>query len=207
MILNGISGQTLYDNFLLLTYNLIWTALPIFASGIFDKDVEIEDCLEFPELYKVGQNKEYYNVWLFIVWMSNALFQSIILFYVAYFCTGFMMMDGGRTLTDRQFGVLLMGIVYLVANIKVFMETKTWNIIHFAAYIFTILIYPAIVSVYHTTAKWMDYNYDAPLFNELRNELNKYYFDFFDMSKSPFLWLLLFLTIMLTLIKDLGWKS
>ena len=39
----------------------IFTALPPFAIGLFDRNVSVESMQKFPQLYRHSQNAEYFN--------------------------------------------------------------------------------------------------------------------------------------------------
>lgn len=49
--LNMYSGTALYDSWLIMSYNVAWTALPIVVLGIFDKDIPCDFVHKFPRLY------------------------------------------------------------------------------------------------------------------------------------------------------------
>lgn len=56
---NAFTGTSLYENFSLSTFNLIFTSLPIIFFAMFDRDVNDDHAISFPELYTYGQ-KDYY---------------------------------------------------------------------------------------------------------------------------------------------------
>jgi magnesium-transporting ATPase (P-type) len=37
--INGYSGQTIYDDYYITCYNMVFTALPLAAKAIYDQDV------------------------------------------------------------------------------------------------------------------------------------------------------------------------
>lgn len=57
--INGYSGQTIYDDYYITCYNMVFTALPLAAKAIYDQDVNpILDGSQFrsmlTKLYYVG---------------------------------------------------------------------------------------------------------------------------------------------------------
>ena len=50
-------GMTLLFYFILQ----VFTALPPFAIGLFDRNVSVESMQKFPQLYRHSQNAEYFN--------------------------------------------------------------------------------------------------------------------------------------------------
>jgi phospholipid-transporting ATPase len=70
------SGQTLVDSWVLTLYNMIFTLLPPFVMGLFEKDVEEKVLLEKPEFFKQMQNEHVLNGWTFSVWIFQALYHA-----------------------------------------------------------------------------------------------------------------------------------
>ncbi|KAI4538817.1 hypothetical protein MG293_011084 [Ovis ammon polii] len=78
---NGFSGQILFERWCIGLYNVIFTALPPFTLGIFERSCSQESMLRFPQLYKVTQNAEGFNTRVFWGHCINALVHSLILFW------------------------------------------------------------------------------------------------------------------------------
>lgn len=78
---NMYSGTALYDSWLLLSYNVALTALPIVILGSVDKDLEPEDILSNPSLYQDGIYSRLFNAKIFIKWTFKAIYQSLFIFY------------------------------------------------------------------------------------------------------------------------------
>ncbi|XP_010784117.1 phospholipid-transporting ATPase IB-like [Notothenia coriiceps] len=78
---NGFSGQILFERWCIGLYNVIFTALPPFTLGIFDRPCSQQNMLRFPQLYRITQNAEGFNTKVFWGTCINALIHSIILFW------------------------------------------------------------------------------------------------------------------------------
>jgi phospholipid-transporting ATPase len=59
--INGYSGQTIYDDYYITCYNMVFTALPLTAKAIYDQDINPSKDLDgpkyrslLPKLYYVG---------------------------------------------------------------------------------------------------------------------------------------------------------
>ncbi|TTD18128.1 Phospholipid-transporting ATPase ID [Bagarius yarrelli] len=52
----GFSAQTVYDQYFITLYNIVYTSLPVLAMGIFDQDVPEQRSLEYPKLYESQSN-------------------------------------------------------------------------------------------------------------------------------------------------------
>uniref|UniRef100_A0AAZ3P3T3 Phospholipid-transporting ATPase n=1 Tax=Oncorhynchus tshawytscha TaxID=74940 RepID=A0AAZ3P3T3_ONCTS len=80
---NGFSGQILFERWCIGLYNVIFTALPPFTLGIFDRPCSQQNMLRFPQLYSITQNAEGFNTKFshLAVWGSMILW---VLFFTVY---------------------------------------------------------------------------------------------------------------------------
>ncbi|XP_055677625.1 probable phospholipid-transporting ATPase IA [Lutzomyia longipalpis] len=83
-IYSGWSGQILFERWTIGLYNVVFTALPPFAMGIFDKVCSAEIMIKYPALY-TSQNAQLLNVRVFWVWIGNAVLHSIFLYWMPMF--------------------------------------------------------------------------------------------------------------------------
>ncbi|KAI7869217.1 hypothetical protein BDF14DRAFT_1874354 [Spinellus fusiger] len=67
---NGFSGSTLYESWTMSCFNVIFTFLPPLA---IDK---------YPQMYMLGQTNEFFNQKKFWGWFLNAVYHSLILFFM-----------------------------------------------------------------------------------------------------------------------------
>ncbi|XP_013928112.1 PREDICTED: phospholipid-transporting ATPase IB [Thamnophis sirtalis] len=58
---NGFSGQILFERWCIGLYNVMFTALPPFTLGIFERSCSQDNMLRFPQLYKITQNADGFN--------------------------------------------------------------------------------------------------------------------------------------------------
>jgi phospholipid-transporting ATPase len=80
---NNFSGMTLFETWSSVSsYNVIWTLLPPLAIGIFDQYVSARMLDRYPQMYKSGQSGAFYNHKIFIGWILNSFFHSLMLFYL-----------------------------------------------------------------------------------------------------------------------------
>lgn len=112
-IYSGWSGQILFERWTIGLYNVVFTALPPFAMGMFDKVCSAEVMLKYPLLYQPSQNAQLLNVRVFWVWIMNAVMHSLILFWMP------MLLYGTEIVwtNGRNGGYLVMGnMVYTVSR-------------------------------------------------------------------------------------------
>ncbi|KAI7861361.1 hypothetical protein BDF14DRAFT_1904539 [Spinellus fusiger] len=79
---NGFSGSTLYESWTMSCFNVIFTFLPPLAIGIFDQFVSARMLDKYPQMYMLGQTNEFFNQKKFWGWFLNAVYHSLILFFM-----------------------------------------------------------------------------------------------------------------------------
>ncbi|KAI9268801.1 hypothetical protein BY458DRAFT_533795 [Sporodiniella umbellata] len=88
---NGFSGSTLYESWTMSCFNVIFTFLPPLSIGIFDQFVSARMLDKYPQMYMLGQTNEFFNQKKFWGWFFNAVFHSLVLFFIA---VGGLSIDG-----------------------------------------------------------------------------------------------------------------
>jgi phospholipid-translocating ATPase len=78
---NGYSGTSLYENWSLTVFNILFTSLAVIIPGIFDKDLDADTLLAVPELYTFGQNNMGFNYYQYFGWALMGVIASVITFY------------------------------------------------------------------------------------------------------------------------------
>uniref|UniRef100_A0A5S6PYI7 Phospholipid-transporting ATPase n=1 Tax=Trichuris muris TaxID=70415 RepID=A0A5S6PYI7_TRIMR len=80
-LVSAWTGQTLFERWCIGLYNVLFTAAPPLAIGLFDRTASANTMVKYPTLYKLSQNKESFNVKIFWMWIMNAIYHSVILFW------------------------------------------------------------------------------------------------------------------------------
>uniref|UniRef100_A0A3Q1I3R5 Phospholipid-transporting ATPase n=1 Tax=Anabas testudineus TaxID=64144 RepID=A0A3Q1I3R5_ANATE len=123
---NGFSGQILFERWCIGLYNVIFTALPPFTLGIFDRPCSQQNMLRFPQLYRITQNAEGFNTKVFWGHCINALIHSIILFWFPL-----KILEHGKLVyrgNDYLFvGNMVYTYVVVTVCLKAGMETTAWT--------------------------------------------------------------------------------
>ncbi|KAI8138834.1 hypothetical protein BJV82DRAFT_279232 [Fennellomyces sp. T-0311] len=93
---NGFSGTTFYESWTMSCFNVIFTFLPPLVIGIFDQFVSARLLDKYPQMYMLGQTNEFFNQRRFWGWFANAVYHSLILFFlgVAAFSDDGVFSDG-----------------------------------------------------------------------------------------------------------------
>jgi phospholipid-transporting ATPase len=125
---NGFSGQILFERWLIGLYNVLFTAAPPLALGLFDRPSKASTMLRFPELYKISQNKSDFNLTVFWTWMFNAFLHSIFLYFICYgiFQKEVVFADG--QVGDYLFmGTHVYSYCVIAVCLKSGLETDSWT--------------------------------------------------------------------------------
>uniref|UniRef100_A0A8C4UNI8 Phospholipid-transporting ATPase n=1 Tax=Falco tinnunculus TaxID=100819 RepID=A0A8C4UNI8_FALTI len=113
--INGFSGQILFERWCIGLYNVIFTALPPFTLGIFERSCTQDSMLRFPQLYKITQNADGFNTRVFWGHCINALIHSIILFWFPL-----KVLEHGK-------GFIISYYVVVTVCLKAGLETTAWT--------------------------------------------------------------------------------
>ncbi|CAL0326089.1 unnamed protein product [Lupinus luteus] len=78
----GFSGQSVYDDWYMILFNVVLTSLPVISLGVFEQDVSSEVCLQFPALYQQGPKNLFFDWYRILGWMGNGLYSSLVIFFL-----------------------------------------------------------------------------------------------------------------------------
>ncbi|KAJ8645003.1 hypothetical protein MRB53_006751 [Persea americana] len=78
----SFSGQSIYDDWYMILFNVILTSLPVISLGALEQDVSSEVCLQFPALYQQGPRNLFFDWSRICGWMANGLYTSLIIFFL-----------------------------------------------------------------------------------------------------------------------------
>ncbi|XP_077014989.1 phospholipid-transporting ATPase IB-like isoform X3 [Tamandua tetradactyla] len=191
---NGFSGQILFDHWCISLYNVIFTSLPPFALGIFEKCCSKESLLKYPQLYTVSQGAEIFNTKVFWIQCMSSLLHSFILFW---FPTKLlwrdMVLPGGYT-TDYLFlGNIIYTYVVVTVCLQAGLETLSWNKYTHLAVWGSIIIWLVCFAIY--SHFWPT----IPVSPDMHGQANV-------ILVCPLFWLGFFLIPTICLIQNLMWK-
>ncbi|KAI0086431.1 phospholipid-translocating ATPase [Irpex rosettiformis] len=151
MIYCAWSSQYVFEYTYLLFWNSFWTILPVIAMGLFDRIADDHVLMDLPELYKHSRLGEYFNLKLFLIYMLDGAYQSVIVFFFmlyGYFSPT-SRVDGFDTYLFEMSTTMAIGAVMIV-TIFVGVNIATWTSWVFFALgieILLIFVYTAIYSV------------------------------------------------------------
>ncbi|KAG8380109.1 hypothetical protein BUALT_Bualt07G0159500 [Buddleja alternifolia] len=139
----GFSGQSIYDDWYMLLFNVVLTSLPVISLGVFEQDVDSEVCLQFPALYQQGTKNLFFDWYRIFGWMANGLYTSLIIFFlniIIFYDQAFR--AGGQTADLSTVGTAMMTCVIWAVNCQIALTMS-----HFT-WIQHILVWGSIVTWY-----------------------------------------------------------
>ncbi|KAJ8973941.1 hypothetical protein NQ317_002445 [Molorchus minor] len=115
-IYSGWSGQILFERWSIGLYNVLFTALPPFAMGLFDKPCGAEKMMMYPKLYKPSQSGDHFNIKVFWYWIINGMIHSALLFWLPLLACqhDILWMWGGRRGVFGLRGILFIRLILCV---------------------------------------------------------------------------------------------
>jgi phospholipid-translocating P-type ATPase (flippase) len=163
------SGQTVYDDWYLTFYNLVFTALPLFMRALFERDFDVPKRYEcsgeglneskkelrhlIPLTYSLGSENQLFTLNRFILWTFNGIFHSFIVFFIPLYAASEGSLNSkGHGHDLWGFSISSFSSIIIIVNIKLAINTKLWNKFHYicmfglsiALYFIFILIYDVV---------------------------------------------------------------
>uniref|UniRef100_A0A3B4F6S8 Phospholipid-transporting ATPase n=1 Tax=Pundamilia nyererei TaxID=303518 RepID=A0A3B4F6S8_9CICH len=192
---NGFSGQILFERWCIGLYNVIFTALPPFTLGIFDRPCSQQNMLRFPQLYRITQNAEGFNTKVFWGHCINALIHSIILFWFPL-----KMLEHDSPFSNGQgndylfAGNMVYTYVVVTVCLKAGMETTAWTRFSHLAVWGSMVLWIVFFGVY--SAIWPT----IPIAPDMLGQAGK-------VMQCWHFWLGLVLVPAACLLKDFAWTA
>ncbi|XP_049826027.1 probable phospholipid-transporting ATPase IA isoform X3 [Aethina tumida] len=148
-IYSGWSGQILFERWSIGLYNVLFTALPPLAMGLFDRECSAQQMMDNPHLYKQWQSGQQFNIKVFWMWMINALIHSAILFWVPMYMMDHDIvwmsgMDGGYLV----FGNCVYTYTVVAVCLKAGLVMSAWTWLTHCAIWGSILLWFVFVIIY-----------------------------------------------------------
>ncbi|XP_072964260.1 probable phospholipid-transporting ATPase 4 isoform X1 [Typha angustifolia] len=125
----GFSGQSIYDDWYMLLFNVVLTSLPVISLGVFEQDVSSEVCLQFPALYQQGPRNLFFDWYRIFGWMGNGLYTSIMIFFLnTNIFNDQAFRAGGQTADMAAVGTTMFTCIIWAVNVQIMLTMShfTW---------------------------------------------------------------------------------
>ncbi|XP_061657122.1 phospholipid-transporting ATPase ID-like isoform X1 [Syngnathoides biaculeatus] len=183
----GFSAQTVYDEWFITMYNLVYTALPVLGMSLFDQDVNDRWSFQYPQLYSPGPVNAYFNKKLFVRCMIHSCYSSLILFFIPWAAMHDTVRDDGKDIADYQsFALLAQTCLLIVVNIQLCLDTHYWTAVNQFFVWGSLAVYFATTFTMYSNGMFLIFTSTFPFIGTARNSLNQ-----------PNVWLIVLLTTLL----------
>ncbi|EEY54327.1 phospholipid-transporting ATPase, putative [Phytophthora infestans T30-4] len=148
---NGYSGQTLYESYLMVGWNVLYTVLPIFVLGITDEDIRDSAVLRFPFVYRSSLRKSELSIKGLSFWVANALFHSLLVFYFVMKTMGGVSSKDSHTNGLFPDGTAVYGALIITVTLKASLHMQClyrWTRAHYISLVGGFLAYVLFVGAY-----------------------------------------------------------
>ncbi|KAJ1930063.1 aminophospholipid translocase [Tieghemiomyces parasiticus] len=191
---NSFSGQTIYESWSITFFSVIFAVMPPFAIGVFDQFLSARMLDRYPEMYKMGQKKEFFNVRAFWGSTANAFFHSLILYFG---CMGAYwsewLLPQGYVTGQWVLGATLYTCVLATVLLKAAMLTNTWTKYTYLAIPGSMVLWLIFLPIYATVAP------RANVSVEYQGILPR-------LLGAPGFWFTVLFLPVVALLKDFTWK-
>ena len=190
----AFSGQTVYDDWYITFYNLIFTAFPLLVRAVFEKDIKLPSKSDYnlsdyalvdysnldnnmkilrslPQVYDIGRENQSFRSFNFWTWVAVGVWHSLIAFFIPFSAaTNEAINSEGHAFDLWAFSITSFTVIIFLVNLKLVFHTKLWNVFHFVSIIgLSLLLYLLFILTY-------DLYTATPMYSTLYHLLGTGYF-------------------------------
>ncbi|KAM3874327.1 putative phospholipid-transporting ATPase IM [Diretmus argenteus] len=192
----GFSAQTVYDEWFITLYNLVYTALPVLGMSLFEQDVNDRWSFQYPQLYAPGQLNLYFSKKTFVRCMIHSCYSSLILFFIPWGAMYDTVRDDGKDIVDYQsFALLAQTCLLIAVNTQLCLDTHYWTAVNQFFMWGSLSAYFAITFTMYSNGMFLIFTSSFPFIGTARNSLNQ-----------PNVWLTVCLTSILCVLPVVAFR-
>ncbi|KAF3854964.1 hypothetical protein F7725_023019 [Dissostichus mawsoni] len=170
----GFSAQTVYDQWFITLFNIVYTSLPVLAMGLFDQDVSDQNSLHYPSLYKPGQQNLFFNKRQFFLCTLQGVSTSSLLFFIPYAAFSVMVKEDGSYISDQQvFAVTIATSLVIVVTVQIGLDTHYWTVVNHFFVWGSLIVYFAILFAMQSDGMFGIFTSSFPFVGTARNCLSE----------------------------------
>ncbi|XP_014826545.1 PREDICTED: phospholipid-transporting ATPase ID-like [Poecilia mexicana] len=186
----GFSAQTVYDEWFITLYNLMYTALPVLGMSLFDQDVNDVWSFQHPQLYIPGQLNLYFSKTAFFKCAVHSCYSSLVLFFIPYAALQDTVRGDGKDVADYQsFALLTQTCLLFAVSIQLGLEMSYWTAVNTFFVLGSLAMYFAVTFTMYSNGMFLIFPSAFPFIGTARNSLNQ-----------PNVWLTIILTSILCVL-------
>uniref|UniRef100_A0A8C7FU36 Phospholipid-transporting ATPase n=1 Tax=Oncorhynchus kisutch TaxID=8019 RepID=A0A8C7FU36_ONCKI len=170
----GFSAQTVYDQWFITLFNIVYTSLPVLAMGLFDQDVNEANSHRYPSLYRPGQLNVLFNKRQFFLCTLQGVGTSFLLFFIPYGAFCLVARDDGSHISDQQaFAVIISTSLVIVVSVQIGLDTYYWTAVNHVFVWGSLAVYFAILFAMHSDGLFSIFPSHFPFIGTARNCLTQ----------------------------------
>ncbi|KAI6045617.1 hypothetical protein EDC04DRAFT_2865155 [Pisolithus marmoratus] len=149
----GWSSAYAFDYTYLLFWNSFWTIAPVLGIGLFDRIVDADILMAFPELYRYGRERTWFTLKSFCGYMLDGVVQSVVLYFLityAYFTT--TARSDGYDIALYEYSTTMVFASVTVACLYNGLNTNVWTAWVFVAVFIGIVLLWLFTLVYNSVS-------------------------------------------------------
>lgn len=145
----GFTAQYVYDYMYMLFFNLCFSILPLLLLGFLERDLPAERLLAVPQIYSLGIKQTSYSMKLFVLYLIDGLYQSVVCFFVPMLTYQDTALSWtGYPETQTLLGNVMAFSIIITVNLYMALNTLSWVHVSFGGIIITILAVISFAFVY-----------------------------------------------------------
>ncbi|KAM7274555.1 hypothetical protein ACFE04_016421 [Oxalis oulophora] len=145
----SFSGQAMYNDWIMATYSVFFTSLPVLALGVFDQDVSSRYLLKFPKLYQEGVQNVLFNWTRILGSMFNGYICATIIFFVCNNALEHQAFNlDGKTTGKDILGVVMFTCIVFVVNLYMAISISYFTLIQLIAVLGSVFLWFVFLLVY-----------------------------------------------------------
>ncbi|XP_034026702.1 phospholipid-transporting ATPase ID-like [Thalassophryne amazonica] len=170
----GFSAQTVYDEWFITLYNLVYTALPVLGMSLFDQDVNDAWSFQHPQLYIPGQLNLYFSKTAFFKCALHSCYSSLLLFFIPYAAMQDTVRHDGKDVADYQsFALLTQTCLLFAVSIQMGLEISYWTAVNTFFVVGSLAMYFVVTFAMYSDGMFLMLPSAFPFIGTARNTLSQ----------------------------------
>ncbi|XP_038153492.1 phospholipid-transporting ATPase ID-like [Cyprinodon tularosa] len=192
----GFSAQAVYDDWFITMYNMVYTATPVLALGLFEQDVNDRWSFHYPQLYSPGQLSKFFSKKAFVHIVMISCYTSLVIFFIPWAAMHDAVRSDGKDVADYQsFALLTQTSLLIVVSAQMFLDTNYWTAINQFFLWGSLAVYISVTFTFLSNGLFFMFTSSFPFIGAARNCL-----------QQSNVWLTIFLTCLLSILPTAAYR-
>ena len=145
---NQSSARSLYHPIMLVSYNLIFTSMPILLYGLSEISISKQLLESYPRLYQINRRNSKMRLSVFITWLAIGAIQASMAFYLMLFnWAGQTPLLGAGVVGSIGFSTILFFALIYTATLKLYFIAKSHSLSFNLSAILSVAALPGVFYV------------------------------------------------------------